>query len=180
MEMLVRRLAVILTVMLCGIINLSAQHSSLCPAVKMQYDTLASCTIQFRHDKAAIDSNYLDNSASLATIRAALKELTSTAPQSLASILIEGYSSPVGNDPYNQRLSLQRAQKVEAFLRAIPGLETVDMVVEGKGEDWEIRERTASRSSAFLTPISRPIEKKEKSRLSRKTTPLGATSSEII
>ena len=135
--MLVRRLAVILAVMLCGVINLSAQHSSSCPPVKIQYDTLASCTIQFRHDKAAIDSNYLDNRTSLAAIRAALKEVTSVAPQSLASIVIEGYSSPVGNDPYNQRLSLQRAQKVEAFLRAIPGLETVDMVVEGKGEDWE-------------------------------------------
>lgn len=129
----------IVAMLLCGVTCVSAQQRSayVDDSPKFQYDTLANCTIHFRHDKAAIDSNYQDNRASLAAIRTALKEVTSDSPESLASIIIEGYSSPIGNEPYNQKLSLRRAQKAESFLRSIPGLETVDMMVVGKGEDWE-------------------------------------------
>ena len=142
---MMKRLLIVLT-LLCSFATLSvADSSSYADPVEhngsaltqFRYDTLATSTIQFRHDKAAIDSNYMDNRSSLAAIRAALKDVASSSPESIASIIIEGYSSPVGNEQYNQRLSLQRAQKAEAFLRTIPGLQSVEMVVEGKGEDWE-------------------------------------------
>ena len=120
---------------LCGIMQFSAQASVVCPA--FQYDTLVTSTIHFRHDRSAIDSNYLDNSKSLSAIRTALKEIAAESKESIVSIIIEGYASPVGNEPYNQRLSLKRAQKAEAFLRTIPGLEDMDMILVGKGEDWQ-------------------------------------------
>ena len=145
-----RLIATLMIMMWCGVLSFSSHASEVCPAVhsdesstvtKFKYDTLASSTIYFRHDKAAIDSNYLDNRSSLNSIRKALQEIASESPQSIASIIIEGYSSPIGNEPYNLRLSLKRAQKAEAFLRTIPGLENVDMVVTGKGEDWQTFER---------------------------------------
>ena len=122
------------TTLLCGILCFSAHAQCICPP--MQYDTLVTSTIHFRHDRAAIDSNYLDNSRSLSAIRTALRQIAVESGESIASIIIEGYSSPVGNEPYNLRLSLRRAHKAEAFLRTIPGLENMDMILVGKGEDW--------------------------------------------
>ena len=129
-----RLIALWVTMLLCGILCFSAHAQCVCPP--MQYDTLVTSTIHFRHDRAAIDSNYLDNSKSLSAIRTALGQIAVESGESIASIIIEGYSSPVGNEPYNQRLSLRRAQKAEAFLRTIPGLEDMDMILVGKGEDW--------------------------------------------
>ena len=116
-----------------------AQPVVVCPdqTTRFEYDTLERCVIHFRHDRAAIDSNYMANSASLSAIRAALKKVAEESPESLASIIIEGASSPIGHEVYNQRLSLRRAKKAEAFLRTIPGLKDVDMMVVGKGEDWQ-------------------------------------------
>ena len=127
--MFTRLTTVLMTVVMCGVLSFSAHASDVRPVepVKFSYDTLANYTIYFRHDKAVIDSNYLDNRKSLSAIRAVLSELASDCPESIETIIIEGHSSPVGNTPYNQKLSLQRAQKAEAFLRAIPGIENVDM-----------------------------------------------------
>lgn len=101
-------------------------------------DTLVRCAINFRHDHAAIDSSYLNNSQALAEIRKALETVETEHPGGgIASIIIEGSSSPVGYEPYNQRLSRLRAKKVEAFLRTLPALQDVDMKVIGKGEDWQ-------------------------------------------
>lgn len=136
--MFTRLTTVLLTVVMCGVLSFSAHASDVRPIepVQFSYDTLANYTIYFRHDKAVIDSNYLDNRKSLSAIRSVLSELASDCPESIETIIIEGHSSPVGNTPYNQKLSLKRAQKTEAFLRAIPGIENVDMKVSGKGEDW--------------------------------------------
>lgn len=137
----------LITMMLCGIFSISSHASNLCQhessyqnkaaVTETQYDTISTSKIYFRHDKAAIDSNYLENRTSLISIRKALQEIASESPHSIASIIIEGYSSPVGNEPYNQRLSLRRAQKAEAFLRTIPGLKDLNMILVGKGEDWD-------------------------------------------
>ena len=130
-----RLITVFMAVLLCVINNFSAQAADVCPTFR--YDTLASSTIHFRHDRAAIDSTYLDNQNSLAVIRTALEAIAAEDKESIASIIIEGASSPIGHEVYNQRLSLRRAKKAEAFLRTIPGLENVDMMVVGKGEDWQ-------------------------------------------
>ena len=105
--------------------------------VRFHYDTLATSTIHFRHDRANIDSCYLDNQTSLAVIRTALETIAAESKESLASIIIEGSSSPIGHEVYNQILSLKRANKARAFLQTIPGIEDVEMVVVGKGEDWQ-------------------------------------------
>lgn len=121
-------------------------------------DTLERCYIHFRHDRAAIDSNYRDNRESLSAIRAALDDVAQNSPESIASIVIEGASSPIGHEVYNQRLSVRRARKVENFLRGIKGLEEVEMHVVGKGEDWEtftsdIRETYTRRNREQLLEI---------------------------
>ena len=60
-------------------------------------DTLVRCAINFRHDNASIDSNYLDNSKAIAEIRKALEIVeTEYSGEGIASIIIEGSSSPVG------------------------------------------------------------------------------------
>ena len=105
--------------------------------VRFHYDTLATSTIHFRHDRANIDSCYLDNQTSLAVIRTALETIAAESKESLASIIIEGSSSPIGHEVYNQILSLKRANKARAFLQTIPGIEDVEMAVVGKGEDWQ-------------------------------------------
>lgn len=104
---------------------------------KFNYDTLATCSIYFRHDRAAIDSTYLDNQTSLNALRSALEQIALDGKESIASIVIEASSSPVGHETYNHRLSNRRAKKTEAFLRTVPGFDQVEMLVVGKGEDWQ-------------------------------------------
>ena len=104
---------------------------------QFRYDTLATRTIHFRHDRAAIDSSYMDNRNSLAAIRAAFEKIAAENKESIASIIIEGTSSPIGHEVYNQRLSLRRAQKAESYLRTVSGFQDVEMMVVGKGEDWQ-------------------------------------------
>ena len=132
--MLARLTTVFLTMLLCGIMNFSAHATS--SLSSNQYDTLVTSTIQFRHGRSTIDSTYLDNTRSLAAIRTALKQAATEPGESIVSIIIEGHASPVGKESYNQRLSMRRAQKAEAFLRTVPGFETVHMILVGKGEDW--------------------------------------------
>ena len=150
--MKIRLIAAFATFLLCGILDISARAS--CVSA-IQYDTVSTSTIHFRHDRAAIDSNYLNNSTSLSAIRSALKQISAESTESIASIIIEGYSSPVGPEMYNQRLSLRRAQKVEAFLRTIPGLLDVDMILVGKGEDW----------STFAEGIKAGYQRKNRSKV---------------
>ena len=145
--MIVRLATVLMTVVMCAMFPFHAHASHVCPSetshpreiepVQFSYDTLANYTIYFRHDKSVIDTNYLDNRRSLSAINSVLSELAAKCPESIATIFIEGHASPVGNIPYNERLSLKRAQETEAYLRSIPGIENVDMKVTGKGEDWE-------------------------------------------
>ena len=121
---------------MCGISSFSAHASNLCQTEKFNYDTLANYSIRFRHDKSDIDLDYMTNRETLMAIRSHLDELVEESPESIATIIITGYASPVGDAPYNERLSLLRAQATEAYLRSIPGIENIDMNVSGKGEDW--------------------------------------------
>ena len=129
-------MAVLMAVLLCVVNGFYAHAADVCPA-EIDLDTLAISTIHFRHDRAAIDSTYLDNQSALNAIRTAFGQIAAEDKESIASIIIEGSSSPIGHEVYNQRLSLRRAKKAETFLRTIPGFAEVEMQVVGKGEDWQ-------------------------------------------
>lgn len=126
----------VLTVFLCVVSPFPTHASNLCSSEKFHYDTLANYSIRFRHDKAVIEPDYLNNRETLSAIRSVLDELVKESPESISEIIITGFASPVGNIPYNQLLSLKRAQATEAYLRSVPGIENVEMSVIGKGEDW--------------------------------------------
>jgi len=155
-----RRIIAFLLMFLCFVISAKAQSGLSYGGFTsgFQLDTLERCYIHFRHDRAAIDSSYKDNRNALAAIRSALDSISRVAPESIASIIIEGASSPIGQEVYNQRLSLRRAIKVESFLRGIDALKDVEMQVIGKGEDWEtftddIRKSYRRRNRAELLAI---------------------------
>lgn len=101
-------------------------------------DTLTRTYIWFRHDVGVVDSNYMDNRASLASIRKALSEIDRDSLNAISSILVEGASSPLGHEVYNLRLSHRRAETVADFLRSIPGKGGgINIHTVAKGEDWE-------------------------------------------
>ncbi len=87
-----------------------------------ELDTLTKTYIWFRHDVGVVDSNYMDNRTSLASIRKALSEIDRDSLNTISSILVEGASSPLGHEVYNLRLSHRRAETVADFLRSIPGI----------------------------------------------------------
>jgi len=101
-------------------------------------DTLTRTYIWFRHDVGVVDSNYMDNRASLASIRKALLEIDRDSLNAISSILVEGASSPLGHEVYNLRLSHRRAETVADFLRSIPGIGGgINIQTVAKGEDWD-------------------------------------------
>lgn len=100
-------------------------------------DTLTRTYIWFRHDVGVVDSNYMDNRASLASIRKALSEIDRDSLNAISSILVEGASSPLGHEVYNLRLSYRRAETVADFLRSIPGMGGINIQTVAKGEDWD-------------------------------------------
>jgi outer membrane protein OmpA-like peptidoglycan-associated protein len=59
-----------------------------------------------------------------------------------ASVRIEGHTDSKGNDAYNQRLSLARAQSVADWLGNEQGLAEVEYSVDGFGEKRPIAENT--------------------------------------
>lgn len=123
----------IVSILLCLVATLKAATVS----YSFRYDTLATSTIHFRHDRIVVDSTYLDNQNSLAVIKSSLESIISENKESVAAIIIEGSSSPIGHEVYNQLLSIRRAKKVEAYLRSISGFEDLNMEIVGKGEDWQ-------------------------------------------
>lgn len=116
--------------LLCGII-FSAQAQTVADQAQeiptealsgFQLDTIASTYIWFRHDVGVVDSNYMDNKASLAALRSAIAEISRDSLNSISSIIVEGTASPLGHELYNLQLSYRRAQTVENFLRGLPGI----------------------------------------------------------
>lgn len=103
-----------------------------------QLDTITSTYIWFRHDVGVVDSNYMDNKASLAALRSAIAEISRDSLNSISSIIVEGTASPLGHEIYNLQLSYRRAQTVENFLRGLPGIGGgIDIQLAAKGEDWD-------------------------------------------
>lgn len=132
---------------MCGAV-FSAQAQLVVPEVSeipteglpgFKLDTLTRTYIWFRHDAGYVDSNYMDNRASLASIRKALSGIDRDSLNAISSILVEGASSPLGEEIYNVQLSYRRAQTVEKFLRSIPNIGggSVNIQLVAKGEDWE-------------------------------------------
>ena len=143
MHRLVQILCMLLVVM-CGL-NFPAhsqtvfEHGIPVEALtNFELDTLTKTYIWFRHDVGVVDSNYMDNRASLASIRKALSEIDRDSLNAISSILVEGASSPLGHEVYNLRLSHRRAETVADFLRSIPGIGGgINIQTVAKGEDWD-------------------------------------------
>ena len=101
-------------------------------------DTLAKKYIWFRNDVRKVDLDYMDNRASVSFITETLSGIDRDSLKAISSILIEGASSPLGNETYNARLSELRARAVANYLRTIPGVDdSIDIQIIAKGEDWE-------------------------------------------
>ena len=101
-------------------------------------DTLAKKYIWFRNDVRKVDLDYMDNRASVSFITETLSGIDRDSLKAISSILIEGASSPLGNETYNARLSELRARAVANYLRTIPGIDdSIDIQIIAKGEDWE-------------------------------------------
>lgn len=133
-------------VLMCGSFMISA-HGQTLPDENgrhkdalsgFELDTLAKTYIWFRNDDEAIDSNYMDNLAALASIRKALAVIERDSLKSISSILIEGTASPVGREEYNLRLSARRANTIADFLNSIPDISRgkYPVTVRANGEDW--------------------------------------------
>lgn len=143
-----KRFGIILLLFLlngCLSVSLMAQISS----VRFSLDTLEKCNIYFKSDSDAIDSTYAGNALSLRQLTEQLNGIATEALDSTVSILVEGAASPVGKEDYNMKLSLRRAMNVEAFIRAVPGMENVDVKLVPKGEDWETFKEDIERDYNF-------------------------------
>ena len=129
----------IATVMMCWTLTASAQEIPMYKLDRSRYqqDTLTNCLIHFEHDRGRIDPNYRNNQASIAKIKKAVAEFPADSLTSICLIVVEGSSSPVGREGYNKTLAYNRALNVANFLRTVPGLETTDLEINAKGEDWE-------------------------------------------
>ena len=134
-----RLIVLFTTVMMCWTITASAQDIPMYRLDRSRYqqDTLTHCLLHFEHDRGNIDPNYRNNKASIAQIKKAVAEFPADSLTSICLIVVEGSSSPVGREGYNKTLSYNRALNVANFLKTVPGLETTDLEINAKGEDWE-------------------------------------------
>ena len=92
--------------------------------------------IGFANNSSQLDTSYGENAIALREISEYMRVLLSGVCSTHA-IIIEGAASPLGNEEYNKRLALRRAQVVRDFLRAIDGSDRIRIHAISNGEDWE-------------------------------------------
>ena len=100
-------------------------------------DTLEAYNIWFNQSSSKIDTNFRDNRFVISAMRRELSDLVEYSPDAIEQVLVHGYSSPEGREKYNYRLSIRRARQMQELLRSIPGMEDVNMEIQGNGEDWD-------------------------------------------
>lgn len=88
-------------------------------------------TFHFRHDSSRLDSLYADNASSYARLRTAL------ARGGISRIDIQGAASPVGNEKYNNRLALRRAEATRKLIEQLDPEGSIAISTNEIGEDWE-------------------------------------------
>ena len=91
----------------------------------------------FANNSARLDSSYGENGAALSEIEEFMHILLKGECGTRA-IIIHGTASPLGNEEYNKRLALRRAEAVRDFLLSIEGGgNRIQIHAISNGEDWE-------------------------------------------
>ena len=98
-------------------------------------DNLRNVTIQYENDKACPRWDYANNKEAYIAIDEAVKNLISEDGNTRA-IVIVGAASPVGNEDYNNRLALLRAEALRDVISAREGIGSLRIHVVSAGEDW--------------------------------------------
>lgn len=101
-------------------------------------DTLASGKprmLYFRFDRSLVDSGYMDNRHTLHQLDQLLRDTRLTVR--IDSLIVCSFSSPDGDEAYNRRLALQRAQAVKGyFVWKYPHLDQRRIRTRPQGENW--------------------------------------------
>lgn len=91
----------------------------------------------FANNSARLDSSYGENRVALSEIEEFMHILLKGECGTRA-IIIHGTASPLGNEEYNKRLALRRAEAVRDFLLSIEGGgNRIQIHAISDGEDWE-------------------------------------------
>jgi outer membrane protein OmpA-like peptidoglycan-associated protein len=93
-------------------------------------------TIGFANNSSRIDASYGQNSVAMQEIEEFMRVLLKGECGTRA-IIIDGAASPLGNEEYNKRLALRRAEAVRDFLHTIEGSDSIKIHAISNGEDWE-------------------------------------------
>lgn len=87
-------------------------------------------TFSFRHNSSQLDTLYAENALSYARLREML------AHEQVIDMEICGAASPVGNEEYNHRLALRRANAIREAIKQMPHTESILITVKAVGEEW--------------------------------------------
>ena len=93
-------------------------------------------TIGFANNSSRLDSSYGENRVAMREIEEFMRILLKGECGTRA-IIVDGAASPLGNEEYNKRLALRRAEAVRDFLYKIEGSDSIKIHAISDGEDWE-------------------------------------------
>ena len=93
-------------------------------------------TIGFANNSSRLDSLYGENGVAMREIEEFMRVLLKGECGTRA-IIVDGAASPLGNEEYNKRLALRRAEAVRDFLHTIDGSDSIEIHAISDGEDWE-------------------------------------------
>ena len=96
-------------------------------------------SIGFANNSDTLDLSYRDNATALQSVTEAIHSLLhDNASGRTRTIIIDGAASPLGNEAYNKRLALRRAEAVRDYIRAlVGGGDTLPIHAISDGEDWQ-------------------------------------------
>ena len=92
-------------------------------------------SLGFANNSATIDARYGKNAIALQEIEEFMRALLQ-GECGTRVIIIDGAASPLGNEEYNKRLALRRAEAVRDLLRQIEGSDRIPIHAISDGEDW--------------------------------------------
>ncbi len=96
---------------------------------------LQNISIRYEHNKAVPRWDYANNGKAHAAIVETVKKLSSE-ESNIRTIVIEGAASPVGNEEYNYRLAMRRAELLRDVVSRMEGGDKLRIYVISAGEDW--------------------------------------------
>ena len=99
-------------------------------------DVVAEISINFANNSSTLDASYRDNGVAMQEVESFMRTLLKGECGTRA-IIIDGAASPLGNEEYNKRLALRRAEAVCDFLHTIEGSDRIIIHAISDGEDWD-------------------------------------------